>query len=161
MRSRRKCLNGASVPVVSPDFRYAIALASLRKGQLLDPNRNFVGVPELSEEISYGEMLVRRPERMSSAEFQAEYDAWDRNAKGLLSIGECLVRAEPAEVVSFLRAEGFVERGRASDPLLKSLSGCVGENSLKIGLTDFAGLLALSYLRLIYAAEPNPEDSHA
>ena len=156
--ARDKCGKGR-LTLHSPDLRYSLAIVSLDMGHLLTQPIDFSSVPPLSHTMKYGSMLIRRESGQTSEDLQAEMKAAADNDAILSGVGECTVRTDPEKARLFLLDPNSKSMRATITPVLSS---CVPSNTqIKFDASTMTGLIALSYIRLIYAASEDAGDPNA
>ena len=92
--------------------------------------------------------------RLNREQFAALVDRSNRD-RGVMVLGECVVRAAPAQSRAFIATEfGSAAEKAAVQPLGPALTTCVGGGSVKLLPQQLRGALAFNYLRLAVAVRP-------
>ncbi len=93
--------------------------------------------------------------RMNREQFAALVERSNRD-RGVMVLGECVVRAAPAQSRAFVASEfGSAAERAAVEPLGPALTACVGGGSVKLLPQQLRGALAFNYLRLAVAVRPD------
>lgn len=93
--------------------------------------------------------------RLNREQFAEMVERSNRN-RGVMILGECVVRAAPAQSRAFVESEfGSAAERAAVAPLGPALTACVGGGSVKLLPQQLRGALAFNYLRLAVAVRPD------
>jgi hypothetical protein len=116
---------------------------------------SFAGLPPLLH-VREQSMAEFDPKgRLSREQFAARVANSNRDRQIML-LGECVVRAAPAQSRAFVETPfGSAEERAAVMPLGPALQHCVGAGSVKLLPQQLRGALAYNYMRLAVAADPS------
>ena len=150
----------ATLPMISPDLRYSLAIAWLDRAKLLRGQLDVSSTPPLTHDPLDPEVMLRRmPAGQSLEDSKQERALVQERDKEFSRIGECVVRADTETVRWFLAGP---QGPRSADRVAPLLMKCVPANfQLRLRPAELTGLLALSYARLALAAQPQTERTKA